>query len=378
MTAIPIRKNGNRPPSPIPEEIPAGPGGAKGPKKRNKIMKFNILKYGVLALLIAAGTVACSDDDTLLKPEPSPIVDPELPSQPALEIGTELFDLKKGSSLNQEIASGAGDYRVNVLDPKIASASVEGNTIVVKGLDYGTTEILVSDRGGSYRTVKTNVYLSDELVLSMASIELTLPMGAAADGSFTIDAGNPPYSVESAAREIASATLAADGTTVNVRGLGPGETTITVTDSRGLSRQVAVVNTATDSPFSEKELEAIKNAATRTCVINGEQVTGGSCSGGSNNGNGKPAWGIWSFNFANGRELYLSPKDGQWIDLREVKAYDGLYVYYREKKQYILTDTSIDAHAEVIKSESNVVWITFWAQKEEKLYKGYIVVTLDK
>ena len=342
-------------------------------------MKHNYFRYGVLALLIAVGSASCSDDDTLVKPEPSPIVDPELPESPAIELGAELFDVKKGSTQSLEITSGAGEYQVNVLDPAIASASVEGNTITVEGLAYGVTDIVISDQGGSYKSILANVYLSDAITLSTSKIELTLAMGAAADGSFTIDAGNPPYSVASNSDETATATLAEDGTTVNVRGLQEGEATITVTDARGLTQQVSIVNTATDSPFSDEELETIKAAGVNTCVINGTQVTGGTYCGGSNDGNGKPVWGVWTFAWGTGRELYITPKDKQWIDMHEVKSYENLlYVYYREKSSIILNDSSLDAHAEVIKADGDTVWITFWTQKEDQLYKGYIVVRLDK
>ncbi|HIY68456.1 MAG TPA: hypothetical protein H9828_03460 [Candidatus Alistipes intestinigallinarum] len=340
-------------------------------------MKHNYFRYGVLALLIAVGSASCSDDDTLVKPEPSPIVDPELPESPAIELGAELFDVKKGSTQSLEITSGAGEYQVNVLDPAIASASVEGNTITVEGLAYGVTDIVISDQGGSYKSILANVYLSDAITLSTSKIELTLAMGAAADGSFTIDAGNPPYSVASNSDETATATLAEDGTTVNVRGLQEGEATITVTDARGLTQQVSIVNTATDSPFSDEELETIKAAGVNTCVINDTQVTGGTYCGGSNDGYGKPVWGIWSF-AGKGKELYVKTIDKQWIDMHEVKAYENMYIFYRDGSNGGIILDNLDAHAEVIKADGDTVWITFWTQKEDQLYKGYIVVRLDK
>lgn len=342
-------------------------------------MKYNYLRYGVLALLAAVGTVSCSDDDTMIKPEPSPVVNPALPEKTELNIGTELFDVKKESTITHEIVAGAGDYRITVLDPSIASATIEGNTISVTGLAYGQTEVLISDQGGSYKSVKTNVYLSDVVVLSTDRLDLTLAMGAPADASFTINQGNPPYSVESAADQTATATLADDGTTVNVRGLLEGETTITVTDARGLKQQVAVANTATDSPFSSAELEAIKAETANVAVINSTPVTGGNFSGGSAGSLGSPAWGIWSYSFASGRELFIGPIDGAWVDLREVKKYDNMYVVYREQRNWILNDTKTDAHVEVIKSENDTVWITFWTQTaDQTLYKGYIVVELDQ
>lgn len=342
-------------------------------------MKYNYLRYGVLALLAAVGTVSCSDDDTMVKPEPSPVVNPALPEETELNIGTDLFDVKKESTITHEIVAGAGDYRISVLDPSIASATIEGNTISVTGLAYGQTEVLVSDQGGSYKSVKTNVYLSDVVVLSTDRLDLTLAMGAPADASFTINQGNPPYSVASAADQTATATLADDGTTVNVRGLLEGETTITVTDSRGLTQQVTVANTATDSPFSYAELEAIKAETANVAVINSIPVTGGSFSGGTSGSKTIPTWGIWNFNYANGRELFVTTISGEWIDLREVKKYDNMCVIYREKKDRILNDYTVDAHVEVIKSENDTVWLTFWTQTEDQtLYKGYIVVMLDK
>ena len=42
-------------------------------------MKNNYLTYAVLSLALMLGVTACSDDDALVKPEPSPIVVPELP-----------------------------------------------------------------------------------------------------------------------------------------------------------------------------------------------------------------------------------------------------------------------------------------------------------
>ena len=124
-------------------------------------MKNNYLTYAVLSLALMLGVTACSDDDALVKPEPSPIVVPELPEFPELNVESESFDLKKETSKSLQITSGAGEYRVNVLDPSIASATVEGDMLTVTGLAVGKTEVVVSDKGGSYESLKINVYNSD-------------------------------------------------------------------------------------------------------------------------------------------------------------------------------------------------------------------------
>ena len=61
-------------------------------------MKNNYLTYAVLSLALMLGVTACSDDDALVKPEPSPIVGPVLPEFPVLNVESESFDLKKETS----------------------------------------------------------------------------------------------------------------------------------------------------------------------------------------------------------------------------------------------------------------------------------------
>ena len=175
------------------------------------MMKYTNLIYAFL-LVGLAGT-ACSDDDALVKPEPSPIVVPELPEFPELNVESESFDLKKETSKSLQITSGAGEYRVNVLDPGIASATVEGNLLTVTGLVVGKTEVVVSDKGGSYVSLKLNVYNSDVVTLDTEHIDLTVKMGAPATTTFRITDGNPAYRVSSSAPEIATAEIGEDGAT---------------------------------------------------------------------------------------------------------------------------------------------------------------------
>ena len=94
-----------------------------------------------------------------------------------------------------------------VLDPGIASATVEGNLLTVTGLVVGKTEVVVSDKGGSYESLKINVYNSDVVTLDTEHIDLTLKMGAPATTTFRITDGNPAYRVSSSAPEIATAEI---------------------------------------------------------------------------------------------------------------------------------------------------------------------------
>ena len=337
-------------------------------------MKNNYLTYAVLSLALMLGVTACSDDDALVKPEPSPIVVPELPEFPELNVESELFDLKKETSKSLQITSGAGEYRVNVLDPSIASATVEGDMLTVTGLVVGKTEVVVSDKGGSYESLKINVYNSDVVMLDTEHIDLTLKMGAPATTTFRITDGNPAYRVSSSAPEIAAAEIGEDGATVTVTGLSGGEATITVTDSRNLTAAVTVANTVTTSPFTDEELEEFKALSPKTYMVNGKQIRGQVHMGGSDKIMFSPYYyyGAYSIN-ATTSYLYLYTKTKPDYAMNTVGQKPGLQLCYRDGST-VLVD-KVDATVEVIKVGGSTVWMTFYVQTDI-LYSGCLVVGL--
>lgn len=336
-------------------------------------MKNNYLTYAVLSLALMLGVTACSDDDALVKPEPSPIVVPELPEFPELNVESESFDLKKETSKSLQITSGAGEYRVNVLDPGIASATVEGNLLTVTGLVVGKTEVVVSDKGGSYESLKINVYNSDVVTLDTEHIDLTLKMGAPATTTFRITDGNPAYRVSSSAPEIATAEIGEDGATVTVTGLNGGEATITVTDSRNLTAAVTVSNTVTTSPFTDEELEEFKSLPLHTYLVNGQKIKGQLDMGGYDDIMwGYYVYGAYSVNMTTDY-LYLTSKTKPEYDMNTLGKKPGLKLAYRKDKQILVDE--VEAEVEVIKVDGSTVWMTFYVQTDI-LYSGCLVVGL--
>ena len=116
--------------------------------------------------------------------------------------------------------SGAGEYRVNVLDPSIASATVEGNLLTVPGLVVGKTEVVVSDKGGSYESLKINVYNSERRYARHRTYRFDVEDGRTGHHDVSESrTANPAYRVSSSAPEIATAEIGEDGATVTVTGL---------------------------------------------------------------------------------------------------------------------------------------------------------------
>lgn len=361
-------------------------------------MKYNYLRYGVLALLAAVGTVSCSDDDTMVKPEPSPVVNPALPEHPELSLSMKSVDMLVDETKSIEILDGAGDYKLSVLDAAYAEATLTGSTIQLKGLKYGSTDLVISDQGGSYTTLTVNVYKSNELTTSVAegSMKLTLPMGQPTTGSFTITAGNDPYTVESSDPQTVSASIDSEnGTIVRLASSkgqeeGAAPVVITVTDARGLKAEISVTTEASDSPFTEEQLEQIKAINKRTYVFDGEELTDESKMSqhvfGIKPGiESKYHWGIYIMTTSTNLKsyYYYCLRSTELIDMKTVgkKTGNDFIVGYSYPTSSgstwaIARDENRDLNVEVIKAENNMSWITFYVYDKytDDFHTGYMVL----
>lgn len=363
-------------------------------------MKYNYLRYGVLALLAAVGTVSCSDDDTMIKPEPSPVVNPALPEHPELTLESKNVDLLIDETKSIEILDGAGDYKLSVLDAAYAEATLTGSTIQLRGLKYDSTDLLISDQGGAYTTLTINVYKSDELTTSVAegSMKLTLPMGQPTTGSFTITAGNDPYTVESSDPQTVSASIdSQDGTVVRLASSkgqeeGAAPIVITVTDARGLKAEISVTTEVSNSPFTDEQLEQIKAITEPTYVMNNQVAPADKLAKkafglmDNNMGYGEDTWYWGSFalmSTTNTKKYWIltvATTTNSSVDMKTVGVKEGMKINFSTPEhQSALSnveaaDKEGNPTVEVIKAENNMSWITFFCYKGDDLYIGYMVL----
>lgn len=361
-------------------------------------MKYNYLRYGLFALLVSVGTASCSDDDTLVKPEPSPIVDPELPGHSELTLEKESIDLLINETQTIEILDGAGDYKVSVLDGSNAEATLSGSSIQVKGLKYGNTDLVVSDQGGAYAMLTVNVYKSNELTTSAVDgkMKLTLAMGQPANGYFSIKAGNDPYTVKSSDPETVSATLGADGITVNLVGQkgqeeGAAPVVITVTDARGLTAEVSITTEVSDTPFTEEMLEQIKAISEPTYVFDGatiplDKVYMQVFDYTESNSAYKYNWGCYAkSNSTNIKKYYLYYVASDTnVDMKIVGKKENMLIAFTDPNgnngykwvlQWVAAVVNGEPSVEVIKAENNTSWITLYVYDTgRKLHTGYMVL----
>ena len=145
--------------------------------------------------------------------------------------GKEVIISMDDEKTEQEILieEGNGNYRCQMEDPSIATAEITGNVIKIKGLDRGTTNLLVTDWAKRTQTIKITVTKKWELVLSDTE-DIEVYKGNAA--KIQIESGNGDYQVNILDVDVASGTIN-ENNEIEITGLQKGETTFTVTDGAG-------------------------------------------------------------------------------------------------------------------------------------------------
>ena len=154
-----------------------------------------------------------------------------------LELSVGSIFLNEGESTTVEITSGNGDYAISVDKPSIATASVSGTTITIKGVSKGTAKVTVKDKSG--QTAEINVNVWDNLTLSQSSVGLY--PGNSTTVEITNGSGHYTVSVDKPA--IATASLS--GSVITIKGVGVGSAVVTVTDTS--TNQTAKINVTVSS-----------------------------------------------------------------------------------------------------------------------------------
>ena len=182
-----------------------------------KISKFFKITAAMLACVFAISVTSCDNDD-----EPK---DPQLKFDPAN------VAVAPGATATVTINGGTAPYTVASSDDKIATASVNDNTITITGVEEGTTTIVVTDAKS----------LKGEIAVSVSGLGFDKPalsIDVDADETVTVTGGESPYIATVENQEIATASVTDDK--VVVKGLKAGTTSITVTDKNKKTGTISV------------------------------------------------------------------------------------------------------------------------------------------
>ena len=343
--------------------------------------------YISLALVLSAGLYSCDDDDAPLYPEENDELVEVSDDKSGITVSSEKIDIIKGQTKTFEITAGAGDYRLSVLDKTVAEAAIEGNVVTVKSLAQGKTDIILSDSNGGFKSVKVDVYLTDNLVADVAEVSIELPFGKPSEKIITVTEGNGGYEVSSANSDIA--TVAVDGTEpskIRVSSSQEGETQITITDSHGLTLTLPVKVTVNNSAFSQAELEEIMAKTDKQCVLwpDNDFVKRGASRVAINadlkteinlGRIGLKHTGVCPFgNSVNALTVAFESDINYEVDKEETG-----FLYIKENYEYGDKDKykgAKDCKFKVIKKDADKLWAVFYVQIGEEMVKGYMILPI--
>lgn len=212
-------------------------------------------------MFIVLSFASCSSDDDSSNQKVKP--------SPKLSLEKSSIDVKIGTSATVNIKNGGGKYHVFSANPEIATAKLTGETLQLHALSLGETSMIISDKNNQYTTLNVKAFYG-KIVLEQNEIIIKKRLGNHTKKTIHILKGNPDYQAKSENEKVA--TVEIDKDQLIVTALTKGETSIEITDSRGLKLTIPVRITETTEAYPPEELDEIKADDTFRYFYNGENL----------------------------------------------------------------------------------------------------------
>ena len=332
-------------------------------------LHYYILTSALMAMS-SVGFTACDDDDTTFEP-----VNVVSPDNGDITLTTNSIEVKIGAQnkASLPVETSAGGLKAFSLNPEVAEIVEVDGVPMIEGLKNGKTEVMISDANNNYKSLKVDVYTTDDkLELNAASITAELPYGLRAtttDAYVTV--GNGGY-VIACDNDAVEATIGSESgvirltTTVND---DPVECKITVTDCRNLSASMNVTIVGAFMAFTDGDLLEISELNSNTGCMDGvfptylfdsEAWFGETITNGMINFGGK--YESWGYTFAIAQLVYPEgTKVGETVDGTFIFGEWGREEY--PGKIQILVDNS---------TKRVGVWYNI-DEEAKKVSRGYVV-----
>lgn len=316
--------------------------------------------------LIAMGFSACSKDEGIVSEvdTPEPFID--------LTFDRELIEVGIKDSTSFNILTGGDNYKVFSLNPQIIEVSIENNVVKVLGISKGKSSIVISDNNGTYKKLPV-VSKYSTIQLDKDTLSLKLKYGSSSSSqSINILQGNGDYKAETDNDSVATASV--NNNIIIIYAKAEGSANITITDGMGVSIVIPINIIITTDPYSDEELESLKNKKSPQYTwtgVNGTFKRDTKCFYGTNyniveNGFNKYGWEQY------GMGLVLWFEGDKTVGKKTSAKVKVINLNWETH------ETSKDVNLEVIKNDGNYIWVIFSYIYKEKLYYGNFVQKIEK
>lgn len=322
------------------------------------------LKYSLFLLLLAIiplGFISCSDDD-----------DQESTLGFKTDKESVILDIDINEESTIEIVEGTGQYEVFSTNPEVATATLSGNKITIKSVALGSTYIIVSDAGSQFLNIPVST-IHGTILLEKEEVSMSDRLGRRQTVTVNILNGNKGYSVTSKDESVANAFIINDAILfIESQGI-EGETTLTVTDSKGLETTVSVTITVRTDIYTQEELEDILNDSETRFIFEGDYGSFFSAEVIYNQVENEMNLYGWFYDSWWGKEYLRVYFPGD----KSVGEKPGSKLEYNYN-DFIIPLSDLDK-LEIIKNDGKNIWCIFsYIDPEKQLaYSGYFVSTIN-
>ncbi|MCC8035903.1 MAG: hypothetical protein LIO77_08265 [Rikenellaceae bacterium] len=272
-----------------------------------------------------------------------------------LTVESEMVEFTSpGLNSTVDIISGNGGYRIDVYpeNPSI-NASVDGNTIYIQALDYGPSDIVITDQEGVHGHIQVMVYgqviLSEYRFTGLTSDDSYFNFGVKSS-DFRIEFGKPDFTLTTDS----DIGIVRNGNKVELVPYEGGDLTVRVTDALGFYAEVELEVTdrfgdfkaSTDEIFTFTGM-SISSSSVKTDdhrIENGEYVFHSDF----NNINTGALSNYLELRFPVSEGLEVGGKDDAKLTYA-LSSFGGAMVPY-----------TINVLAKVIKNEGGKIWIVYY------------------
>lgn len=321
----------------------------------------------LMSVLLPMGFVGCSDDETPHSVEEK---------IPEFVLGQESIKVKVGqeNKVTVNIKQGGGEYNAFILDAKVATAEVANGVIKVEGLVNGQTFLMISDRYNRYRKLSVSVYTTDKLQLSHETFDVITLLGSSETLKANVVLGNGGYRATS--DNLAVSVSIDESGELSMTAISKKEkftANITITDSTGLTANIAITVKASLEPFTTEELKVIKADNSRRYYFRNTRTDDYGYGTSyvnmiKDSGKIRYGWSLWGSYY-------------HYIDFMSDKT-EGV----KENATLSISSWSVDKRysdqevtLKIIKNDGTNLWgvFSFIDEKREVIYFGYFCDTIN-
>ncbi len=156
----------------------------------------------------------------------------------------DTITLAKGNASTFAVGGGVAPYTATSSDSRVAIVALNGTTMIVNPVGFGTATVSIRDSGGASLSVALTVAGSSSEAL-FTTAPTTLSMSAGTTLSFTVGGGAQPYSVTSTDSRVVTGAIS--GTALTVSALKSGTAALQIVDALGKILQVVVTADGTSA-----------------------------------------------------------------------------------------------------------------------------------